>query len=708
MFSSHAEMICQCVKQRIDNSMKKYWLQEYCYFNTWRLLPAVLCVILFVVSPAMAEGKPPTYEDHVLPVFREKCCSCHNADRKAGGLDLTSYQQVMAGGNSGEVVVSGDPDDSYLWLVASHEVEPVMPPDADRIPDPMLKVIKEWIVGGIIERDGAKPVATEASSSLALDSGSIVKPSGPPVLPPRLSLEPCFHGLQPTTIRSVDASPHGDLVAVGSSQQVLLFDPRTRECIGVLPFPEGECTNLQFSRSAKLLLAGGGVAAKSGRIVIWDVATAQRVMELGDEYDEVLAADLSADQRLVALGGSAKVVRLLQTSNGSVESEITKHTDWITSVAFSPDSVLLATGDRAGNLFLWESFGARHWGDLKGQKGGITAIDWRADGVVLATASEDGTIHIWEADAAKKLKSWSAHGGGTTDVRWLNDGRLVSTGRDRKVKLWKADGSLEKELGTLPDIGTQVAVTSGEPLVITGDWSGQITVYDIAKPAQLGVLDSNPEPLAQRVDRAKKATVVSKKKKQDVLLEKEKALKDEANLVTQLAAANKNLGNSVDEKKNKKALAEVAAAGVKAAEAQLLEVKAKVKKANEIVSSLEVTVNKTSVSAEKEVAEKILNAAKKTLIETKASVVRVEQKFQKSQEVNATAIGEQKAAEKKLADANSQVKQLNEQVENAVSKRKMLSEKHAVLAKEYKACEKILNKWQDELAFTQNASRESE
>ena len=117
----------------------------------------------------------------------------------------------------------------------------------------MLKVIKEWIVGGIIERDGAKPVAKEASSALALDSGSIVKPSGPPVLPPRLSLEP-FSWTQPTTIRSVDASPHGDLVAVGSSQQVLLFDPRTRECIGVLPFPEGECTNLQFSRRRNFFL----------------------------------------------------------------------------------------------------------------------------------------------------------------------------------------------------------------------------------------------------------------------------------------------------------------------------------------------------------------------------------------------------------------------------------------------------------------------
>ena len=693
---------------RYFNPTKKNDCQELPYLCTWQFLAAVLFVFLFFALTAMAEDKPPTYEDHVLPVFREKCCSCHNADRKAGGLDLTSYQQMMAGGNSGDVVAGGDADGSYLWQVVSHESEPTMPPDADRIPDAMLKVIKKWIAGGIIERDGAKPVAKEASSSLAIDSGSIVKPSGPPIMPPRLSLEPRFHGLRPTTVRAIDTSPHGDLVAVGSSQQVLLFQPRTRECIGVLPFPEGECTNLRFSRSAKLLLSGGGIAAKSGRVVIWDVSSAQRVMELGDEFDEVLAADLSADQRLVALGGSAKVVRLLQTSNGAVESEITKHTDWITSVAFSPDSVLLATGDRAGNLFLWESFGARHWGDLKGQKAGITAIDWRADGIVLATASEDGTIHLWEADTAKKLKSWSAHGGGTTDVRWFNDGRLVSTGRDRKVKVWKADGSLEKELGTLSDIGTQVAVTSGNPFVIAGDWSGQITVYDVAKPAQLGVLDSNPEPLSQRVDHAQKATVALKKKEQEVFLEKEKAVKTEANLVSQLAAANKSLGTSGAEEKSKKALAEAAAVGVKAAEARLLMVKAKVKKANEIVSSLESTVNGTNGSAEKEVAGKILTDAKKISMETQASVIRAKQEFQASQEANTTAISEKQAAEKKLADANSQVKQLNEQVENAASKRKTLSEKHAILVGEYKACEKRLKKWQDERAFSQDAGRSAE
>ena len=676
--------------------------------NTLHSVVTLLWTLSFCLTAATAAEKPPTYEDHVLPVFREKCCSCHNADRKAGGLDLTSYQQMMAGGNSGDVVAGGDPDGSYLWQVVSHESEPTMPPDADRIPDVMLTVVKKWILGGIIERDGAKPVAQKAGSSLALDSGALVKPSGPPVMPPRLSLEPRFSGLRPTTIRALDASPHGDLVAVGSSQQVLLFQPRTGECIGVLPFPEGECTNIRFSRSAKLLLAGGGVAAKSGRVVIWDVASAQRVMELGDEYDEVLAADISADQRLVALGGAAKVVRLLQTVDGSVESEITKHTDWITSVAFSPDSVLLATGDRAGNLFLWESFGARHWGDLKGQKAGVTAIDWRADGIVLATTSEDGTIHLWEADTAKKIKSWSAHGGGATDVRWLSDGRLISTGRDHKVKVWKSDGSLESELGTLSDIGTKVAITSGKPLAIAGDWSGQISVYDVTKPSKVGGINSNPMPLSQQVILAKKATVVAEKAAEDIRLVKVKAAKAEANFVSQLSAANKSLGVAGSVQKSKNIELEATAIGVKAAEDQLGITKLKAKKAQEIVRSLEKIKEQASGNHEKEVANEIFMAANKTLVDTNTSVGIAEHGLQESQAEHAAVLKEKQSAVKNLADLTSRASQLNEQVEKAVANRKSIDEKHMAAVKKYQSSQEKLKKWQDELVFSQADTSKSE
>ena len=43
-----------------------------------------------------------TFEDHIKPIFREHCTSCHNANDKKSGLALDSYQAVLTGG-SGEV-----------------------------------------------------------------------------------------------------------------------------------------------------------------------------------------------------------------------------------------------------------------------------------------------------------------------------------------------------------------------------------------------------------------------------------------------------------------------------------------------------------------------------------------------------------------------------------------------------------------------------
>src|SRR5438477_611656 len=80
--------------------------------------------------------------------------------------------------------------------------------------------------------------------------------------------------------------------------------------------PEGTPCVLRFSRNGLLLLAGGGTPVKSGRVVAWEVRTGKRVLEVGDEMDTVLAADLSPDGSLVALGGPAKVVRVYSTRGG--------------------------------------------------------------------------------------------------------------------------------------------------------------------------------------------------------------------------------------------------------------------------------------------------------------------------------------------------------------------------------------------------------
>src|SRR4051794_14669213 len=47
-----------------------------------------------------------TYEEHLLPILRNECASCHNPDKKKAGLDLSTYQSTLAGGDSGPVAVA--------------------------------------------------------------------------------------------------------------------------------------------------------------------------------------------------------------------------------------------------------------------------------------------------------------------------------------------------------------------------------------------------------------------------------------------------------------------------------------------------------------------------------------------------------------------------------------------------------------------------
>jgi len=455
------------------------------------------------MTTVAAADAPPTFEADVLPIFREKCCSCHNADKKKGGLDLTSHGQALAGGSSGAVIAAGDPDGSYLWQLVTHASEPKMPPESDKLPDAALDGISRWIAAGAIEKAGGQPVARK-TSAIALAAGAVAVPEGPPVMPPRLPLDVVTQGRRPTTVTALAASPHGAAAALGGRKQVLLYHTGSLDFLGVLPFPEGVVKAVRFTRSGKLLLAAGGVAAKSGRVVVWDMATAARVAEVGDEFDEVLAADISPDQRIVALGGPAKVVRLLATADGAVAGEIRRHTDWITALEFSPDGTLLATGDRAGNLHLWETRGTRDAGALKGHTGLITAVAWRPDGAVLASTSGDGSVRLWDPKEAKQVKTWAAHAGGAEAVTWLADGRLATTGRDKRAKLWKADGQLEREMAALPEVGTRVAATADGTRILAGDWAGGLTVFTAADGKPAGTIDTNPPKIESRLRAAEK------------------------------------------------------------------------------------------------------------------------------------------------------------------------------------------------------------
>ncbi len=453
-------------------------------------------------SIATAEDKV-NFEDHIKPILRDKCLSCHNTNKKSADLDLSSYSSLMQGGASGASIELGDSGASYLYSLISHQSEPYMPPNADKLPDPVLDVFKKWIDGGAPETASSKvvlPKKKNAAMSVNVSAGA--RPEGPAPMPDVLNLQPVVKTTATTAVSAIATNPWSKLVAVAGQKQVVLYHSETLEPLGVLPFPEGVPRVLKFSRNGSLLLAGGGHGAAKGLCVVWDIRTGERIATVGDELDEVLGADISADQSMIALGGPQKIVRVYSTATGELMYECRKHTDWVYSVEFSPDGVLLASSDRSGGLLVWEAQTGREYLTLTGHTGPVYSVSWRIDGNVLASGSEDTTIRLWEMENGNQIKSWGAHGGGVFSIEYCRDGRIVSSGRDKVAKLWDANGGAIRGFEAFNDLALQVTHCDETDRVIAGDWTGDVRVWQAADGTRVGQLSTNPPTLEERLAQA--------------------------------------------------------------------------------------------------------------------------------------------------------------------------------------------------------------
>ncbi len=468
---------------------------------------------LFILAGALALharlgiGQTTNFEEHIRPIFREHCSACHNAQKESSGLSLDSYARVLQGGASGEVVFAADLGSSRLWALVNHDEQPVMPPNQDRISDDKLTLIRQWIEQGLLERSDSAPVA-KAKGGLASVEPAIAD-DAPGVMPTETCAQPVAVATRPAAISALATSPKAPLLAIAGQHQVLLYNTETAELITILPFLEGTITTVRFSRDSGLLLVAGGIPAKSGCCVLYDIATGRRVARLGDELDAILSADLDRARQTIAFGSSNKLIRGLDVLTGTQKYEMKKHTDWVTAVDMSPDGMYLATADRQGGLVVWEVAAGREYQVHEGHAAAVTSVSWRSDSKFFATSSEDGTVRLWDREKVKAERSWDAHPGGALSVRFGRNGNLVSVGRDRTPKLWNTDAANIGTFSPLPDVGLCADLSADGKFVFAGDWSGHVKVYTTEPPADRGELDANPPRLEDRAQASQQAVAAA-------------------------------------------------------------------------------------------------------------------------------------------------------------------------------------------------------
>ena len=135
-----------------------------------------------VANPAAGPGEK-IFNDVLASAFSAHCIECHGGKYSKSGLDMTTRDALLLGGDSGAVIVEGDAKKSLLYQVMAHEEEPFMPHKADKLPDDVIAAVAKWIEAGApyTRKLDWPPAGEQAEAESPKQHWAFVKPARPAV-----------------------------------------------------------------------------------------------------------------------------------------------------------------------------------------------------------------------------------------------------------------------------------------------------------------------------------------------------------------------------------------------------------------------------------------------------------------------------------------------------------------------------------------------
>lgn len=393
------------------------------WIGRWRRLTAVAGLLCGTAAPGLAA--PPRFEVEVAAVLRTYCAGCHNDADREGDFSVETFASLRQGGDKGDPIRPGAPDDSLLIKLIEGRAKPAMPPkDEPPVPPAELAVLKAWIA------DGAKGPASDVSLLRTLG------------LPP-LAIEGSGRG----PVSTAALSPEGDTLAVASAGRVELRNPTGRRLRKTLEGMPGKVNAVHFSSDGRRLLTAGGVAGLDGVAQVWDLASGRRLAEFGGHRDAVQDAEWSPDGRWLATGGYDRAVRLWRVEDGALVWSNSVHNGAVFDVAFDPSSLVLATASADQTVKLWRVRDGVRLDTLNQPQGELYRVEFTPDGTHVVATGADRRIHLWRFTTRENpglnpvVASQFAHDMAIDAMALSRDGRLLATAAaDRTVKLWTMPG----------------------------------------------------------------------------------------------------------------------------------------------------------------------------------------------------------------------------------------------------------------------------
>ena len=255
-------------------------------------------------------------------------------------------------------------------------------------------------------------------------------------------------------------------------------------------------------------------ASEDKTIRVWDLASGKTVRTIRGESapghaGKVFAMALSPDGKWLAAGGwmdksvvrvpSRGDIRLYEFASGKLVALLKGHENGVIGLAFSSDGRKLISGSTDSTAILWDTGSLSRAGTgirsgargtepkllhrLEGHKDDIYAVGFSTDGSRAVTGSFDHDLRLWRVADGNEIAHMTGHGDKVQSLAMSPDGTVASGDWSGEIWLWDArDGKFLRTLRT-PSTGVGSLSFSADGrllLAASGSVAGKdtATIYD--------------------------------------------------------------------------------------------------------------------------------------------------------------------------------------------------------------------------------------
>jgi WD40 repeat protein len=336
------------------------------------------------------------------------------------------------------------------------------------------------------------------------------------------------------TVTAAIYHPAGGQIAIGTDRGVVrLLRVDDGQELRSWAAHRGAVTELLFTLDGTRLITAAAQTQRN--LIVWDIASGDRVAELDGHTDTVNDMALMQDGTLVTVSDDRSVIIWDMTTPQPVifrriSPEIDAdgaHTTPVTAVAVHPTLSYIVTGSdntllmhRADGKFEWKTayrggsdpvnaiaFDATGKQLIVGFTGGaivltdistgdiilnfaplpapVVDLKFYPDGQFFLTAGAEATLRLWDVRLERQVNAFDIDAPIST-LALSPDGTTAITGiANSTLRLWELTGSAEVARTDSTQVTTNIALSADETTAAVGTHTGAVILYDVAQASEI-------------------------------------------------------------------------------------------------------------------------------------------------------------------------------------------------------------------------------